>query len=94
MQLILFANNITKIEVNAFRGMSLQLLVLEKNTIEVLQNEVFTHNVALEELYLGFNKIQTLPNGLFQNLSALLCLDLQENLLIHLKSQTFFGLST
>ncbi len=91
-QLILSGNKITKIEVNAFRGMSLKLLMLDENKIEVLQNRVFTHNAGLEELYLGSNKIQILSNGLFQNLSVLLDLDLQDNLLFTLKNQTFLGL--
>ncbi len=61
-KLIFFKNKISKIEVNAFRGLSLQRLVLQDNKIEVLQHGLFAEMTILEEMYLGFNRIQMLPN--------------------------------
>ena len=68
-------------------------VVLGRNQIEVIRENVFNHLKVCEELYLSINKIKTIEIGAFNGLDSLRKLLLGSNEIEVIKQNTFVGLT-
>lgn len=93
-QLILKENAIVEVEKDAFKGLekSLEVLDLRLNSLNDAQLLNMAEMTSLRELNLQYNRIQVLPNGVFQNFSLLQVLSLNSNKLSNITKGSFRGL--
>lgn len=85
-------NEISRIEPNAFSGLSrLNFLTLSLNELTEIRRRTFNGLAAIIELWLNANKIETIENGAF-DLPSLNFLHLDENKLKRLSDAVFDGL--
>lgn len=88
-------NNITDISSEAFNGlMSLRVLNISHNRLQVLPEGIFTNSRELREIYLNDNALIELAKGIFHRLEQLIVLNLSSNQLTseHIDEGTFVGL--
>lgn len=66
---------------------NLRYLYLDKNNLEVLENNLFMHNRAIEKINLSDNKIKTVGGDVFKPLTKLKRLNMLSNICINLNSE-------
>ncbi|KAK0397343.1 hypothetical protein QR680_002091 [Steinernema hermaphroditum] len=89
-------NLINYIGKNAFENMdSLKVLRLSHNNLKHLRQEMFHDDLGfkLHKLFLDYNDIAELPDGVFKNLGNLHTLVLDGNVLTNFSKKSFLGLS-
>ena len=90
----LIGNNIAQVSVPAFRGLhKLTGLLLSKNKIEILQNNLFQDLLRLLYLDLSRNRIVSISPAVFNGLGKLMFLSISNNRLTYLDESLFKGLS-
>ncbi|KAJ6631713.1 Toll-like receptor 7 [Pseudolycoriella hygida] len=91
--LLLQENNLTKISSSSLDNLiSMRVLNLSSNYLEILPHGLFNKTMNLQEIYLQNNKIYQLPMDTFNHLSELLVLDLSGNQLSsHYIDKTIFS---
>lgn len=91
--LLLQDNNLTKMSATSLDNLiSMRVLNLSSNFLEILPPGLFNKTNNLQEIYLQNNKIYQLPLDLFNHLSELLILDLSGNQLSsHYVDKTIFS---
>lgn len=91
--LFLQENNLTKISATSLDNLiSMRVLNLSSNYLEIIPSGLFNKTKNLQEIYLQNNKIYQLPLDLFNHLSELLILDLSGNQLSsHYIDKTIFS---
>lgn len=88
-------NNITDISSEALNGLvSLRVLNISFNRLQVLPDGIFTNSRELREIYLNDNMLLELARGVFHRLEQLIVLNLSNNHLSsnHIDDGTFVGL--
>ncbi|XP_061463581.1 leucine-rich repeat-containing protein 17-like [Rhineura floridana] len=95
LQKLNLQNNISSIEMGAFRSLTcLRQLYLQNNNLHNLNNGDFSMLQHLEVLNLEGNKIKTIAPLVFTSLSSLTILNLVHNEIEHIRFKTLLSLHT
>ncbi|XP_023228819.1 slit homolog 1 protein-like [Centruroides sculpturatus] len=87
--------SISSLEEDVFSDLiNLKILYIDSNRIERLLPNLLRNNKRLAQFFCSFNKISTLPTGIFHGLSELRELRLEENRLENLPEDVFQNLSS
>ncbi|XP_022906332.2 carboxypeptidase N subunit 2-like [Onthophagus taurus] len=86
-------NKIINVSENAFAGLRhVYELHLEFNNIENL-TEGFLNNFEANSVYISYNKLVTIPPGVFKGLHGVMSMDFSHNLIINLEKGSFWNVN-